>query len=276
MGWVSTVFNIASLSLEAAQLSKLNDLTQQGVASNVIQAVYQELRNQIFNYKQAAEEILDTQSNTPKSTAGAMRLLELRLLNSGITSDIFTSISDKEYVASTHKFIKENSKRLRESLLPADVEEVDRMAQSALRLPQIDYYIEHCEDLDNYETGKEVINRMGFLSNFFVREGIGCLSLVAASVIIGIFAALFGENYAVGIVLGIVVWAVSMIWIGGKVKESKAARNTVKELEEKLDLDLLFALDTEFEQDRNKAIKTKQDFELLVNNFFKDHHLLSI
>src|SRR5690606_35725834 len=90
---------------------KLKELQMQGAAIALIEALIKELRNQIFNFKQTAEAILVNEAETPVIAAGAMKLLERRLLESGITPDVFQEITDKEYTATVIRLIRENSDR---------------------------------------------------------------------------------------------------------------------------------------------------------------------
>lgn len=161
MGWLNTVLDIASLGVNIANASKIEQLRMQGTTTAIIQAIIKELRDQIFRYKQTAEEILAVEEKTtPKVTAGAMRLLELRLQSSGITPDLFVELGDKDYVASTTRFIRENSARLIGKLSQRDRDEVQEVSALALRLPDYSFYVENYEIVQNYRKALPIVKKL--------------------------------------------------------------------------------------------------------------------
>src|SRR5688572_3332055 len=100
MSWIKMVLDVASLGVEIANTQKLEQLRRQGIVNTFTQNVIRELRDQIFNYKQMAESILTTEATSPKQASGAIKILEARFNTSGITPDLFSELSDKDYVAS--------------------------------------------------------------------------------------------------------------------------------------------------------------------------------
>ena len=96
MGWLDNLLDVAGIGLGIAQLNQLNELKQQGASKTLVQAVLNDLRQQIFNYKQAAENILETEKKNPRAAAGAMCILKMRLQDSGITPNLFLDLNDKD------------------------------------------------------------------------------------------------------------------------------------------------------------------------------------
>jgi len=276
MSWLNTMLGAANLGMEIAQVGQLNSLKQQGVVSEIIQEIQRELRNQIFNYRKAAEEILEYPNTQTRIKAGAMRLLELKLQDSGITTDLFDQLQDKEYVDSTYKFIHQNGFQLKNELSLEESSEADEMAMTAHRIPEYSYYIDHRDELLEYEKAKDVTKSLGFLSKFFVEKGLGCLVFIVFIISVLLFGYIFVDNFTLGIIIGVVVGLIVAIWFRRQVNKSKSAKKKMEELEQNLDLELLMALDREFGKDLVKARNAKQAAESQVRQFFGESPFLPI
>lgn len=74
--------------------------------------IIRELRKQIFAFQEAAESSLELESQQQLRTAAALKLLEMRLRDTGITPDNFDEFDDKEYVRNVIKYINTNAARL--------------------------------------------------------------------------------------------------------------------------------------------------------------------
>jgi len=140
MGWLNTLFDVAQIGLEISQLDQLNQLKNQGAASQVIQAALQELRSRIHYYNETAKTILQYESIEPLATAGAMRVLEYRLIDSGITPDLFSSsLTDMEYVSNTIRAIQANSSRLCGQLPPESQAAIQSLVRKTDLIPELSY-----------------------------------------------------------------------------------------------------------------------------------------
>ncbi len=268
MGWLNNLLDVASLGVELSQLGKLEELRKQGAAGAMVQAVLQQLRNQIFNYKQAAQTILDAENKETKVAAGAMRVLEMRLEESGISPDLFPDLNDKEYVAATYKFIRDNSARMRGQLAPENLNELDSMASAAYHLPGYSYYVSNYTDYANYKQAMLTKEKLGYLSGPLS----GCLLFFAAMFVIAVFFTIF-QNMT-GLFVGAVVAAAGIIWGGRYFRQSREAKKTVKDLDEKLDIELYTKLDADFRGDLRRATILQNEAETRIKNFFGDSTLL--
>lgn len=175
MSWVNTMLDIGIIGMQASQKNKLEQLQRQNAEAALIEALLRALRDEIFRYKQAADEVLKLESNDPKSAAAGMKILFLQLQDFGLTPDMFPDISDKEYVATTTKSIRDNAKRLEGSLSTEDQAEVDTVVDAAMNLPGYNYYIQHHEVVNVYRQSLPIYDELKTRNN-------GC---VAISVIFG-------------------------------------------------------------------------------------------
>lgn len=276
MSWLNTMLSAANLGMEIIQVTQLNDLVQQDEDSKAVKEIYRLLRNQLINYNMAAKEILAQEEVDLKIRAGAMRVLELRLLDSVITPEIFYDTVDIEKAHETYKLIQDSSAELRNSLSLEDSYEIDDMANSALLIPKYGYYIENHDQLIEYNDAKSESDRLGFLSKFAVEKGLGCVAFIAFFAIVFAFGYLFSNNILFGFVIGAVIGLGGILWFRSQVSKSKAAKKKMEELDQELDLELLFELDNKFNGDINKAKDAEQSAEFQVMQFFANTPLLPI
>lgn len=164
MSWWDVIevgLGAANLAANASNAQKLEQMRRQGAAVALMEAIVKELRNQIFKYKQTAEEILAMEAKSPKIAAAAMRLLELRFDDSGITPDLFNELGDKDYVANVMRTIRENSGRLMEKLMVEERVDVNAVIDKVKRLPDYAYYLDHHEKVHAYQEALSQPHEMG-------------------------------------------------------------------------------------------------------------------
>ncbi len=275
MGWFNTVLDVASLGVQVSQLGQLSEMRQQGASSAVMQAILQQLRNQIFNFKQAAQSIVDAEATDPKAAAGAMRVVELRLNDSGISTDLFSDLNDKEYVANTYKFVTAQSQRLKIALPTAQQDELEVMAQKAHQLPEYGYYLDHLTELQDYKTAQANKGQFGFL-NAGGGLVLGCSSLIVFAILVSIFGAIFRDAPLIGGIIGAVATFAIMIWAGRRAKLAKDSKKRLEELEKNVDIEYLQSLDQKFRGDKGEVERLRDDARESVNHFFGDSPLLPI
>jgi hypothetical protein len=267
MGWLNTVLDVANVGMNVAQLGQLNDLRKQGATSAAIQALLHALRNRIFEFKQSAQSIVDTESAEPKVSAGALRVLEMRLEDSGITPDLFSDLNDKEYVASTYRFIQANSARMRAQLSPAEIGELESMADAARLVPEYKEYVDNYSDLQRYKEARENMEKLGGLTNPIVSNGIGCLTIVFGFLLIWLFASVF-NNIGAGIIIGGAVSVGVAIWVGGFLRKGKNAKKAIAELENNLEIESLMKLDNKYGGSLKKIKALYKDAKNQIDVFF--------
>src|SRR5262249_24889668 len=128
MGWLDIAFDAAMLSTQISQRNKLQQLQAQHAEAAMIQAVVQVLRQEIFKFKQTGEEIVAVATTYPKQAAGALEILCQRFQQAGLVPDLFPELGDKEYVATTTRYLRDQRQRLFMQLAPADQLEVKNVA----------------------------------------------------------------------------------------------------------------------------------------------------
>jgi hypothetical protein len=274
MGWLNTILDVANLGMNVAQLGQLDTMRRQGAEAALIHALLQDLRNQIFNYRQAAQSILDYKEKDQKAAAGAMRVLELRLQDSGITADLFPDLDDKEYVAQTYKFIRDNGRQMTEQLSADEIGELETMSKAADRYPEYNYYIDNYDDFVNLEKANEELKKHKFFSGKIAANGLGCASLLVFGFLTALFIQWF-NNITMGFILGFLITLVGALWISRYIRRAREAQKTIKELDPKLDVDMMRRLDREL-GDLQNAHRLRNEAKMTIMRFFGDSPLLPI
>lgn len=281
MSWLKAIgigLDLADAYIAEQNAKKLKELQMQGAAIALIEALIKELRNQIFNFKQTAEAILVDESETPVIAAGAMKLLERRLLESGITPDVFQEITDKEYTAAVIRLIRENSDRMLRGLSKEEQVEINHVASVASRLQDYEFYVE------NYQKGKELQKATEVVATYKNRQG--CLPIVGLILYFypGIafpflFAVMLGGGSDAGqsIVgfIGLGLWTWGLIGIlkwknGGGYKD---ANNVIKKHGEDFNLAYFNSLEKEL-GDVQEIKKRHNEARRIAGNFFGESSLL--
>jgi hypothetical protein len=267
MGWFNTIIDVANLSAGIAQVDQLVAMRKQGAASAMMQAILQEVRNQIFNYKQAAISILELEALSPKVAAGGLRLLEARLKQSGITADIFSELSDKEYVAETNKFLRDNSTRLLSQLSTEERNEIDKVVNAGLNLPRYNYYIDNELKYQMYKEAQKTAQSSDTLSSLSPNK-MGCVMLIAVTVIFMVVVSIFRDAPGFGMFLAAVASVATVYWLRRKSKGVQEARKAIQHYDNKMDLVQMERLDNEMGGDLRKANRLRDEAQALVKTFF--------
>lgn len=275
MGWLDLVLGAASASAGMYNASQLETLRRQGAEAALIQAIIQYLREQIFEFKQMAESALTFEAQSAKLAAGAISVVELRLLSSGITPDLFQELGDKEYTKNMVRLIGDNKRRLLAMLSTDEQSEVGRVAAAAARLPDYNYYV------DNFDVGRRLMEAASAVAEYEARNG--CMFNTAVSlgyffvglpVAIVMFGVSIGWN--VGVTVGFGLWLAGLVGIilWQHAGEYKAAKKTMEELKDKVNLPRFMALDQQL-GGRKHAEQLQQAAQALVMPFFGDARLLN-
>ena len=283
MGWLNTFVNVASFGAEVAQLSKLEALKQQGAEAAMIQAVLQALRNQIFQYNQAAKEILTVEEQNPKLAAGGMRVLQLRLEDSGIKPEMFPDLSDKEYVANTFRTVRENSSRLWQQLPEETRAEVASAAEAAEDLPRYEYYLMHYDAAQELKAAVPIYEKYKGRDNCLVRSGSGLLGVFVAPLLLFGCALMAGDMMGER-AAGLLSCVALLAWFGvlfgifklNNVPAYNEAKKTIQQYKDSdIDLDRFVYLEKEFGVDKTAVINMRDQAEKLVDNFFQGTQFLT-
>jgi hypothetical protein len=275
MGWLNTLLDAGILAAQVSSMSKLETLKKQGAQAAALQVVLAEIRRQIFNYKQEAEDILSMADQNPKLAAAALRILDQRLKASGITPDLFIDLSDKDYAASTIRLIRDSSNRLMAQLPPDEQAEVATVTAAAIRLPDYDYYTAHYADMQRYRAAVPLARKH--------HSGRGCLyaAIVIGCAWVGMglcaFTSLAGRNTSssgvfsgmgTGLIIGLAV-GIGLIWYLSRGAQAAAdAKKIVDQVSATVDVEEFDRLDKEFGGDYQRVVMLQQQAQTVVNAFF--------
>ena len=280
MGWLNTLLSAGALGMGLANASQLEQMRAQGAAAALIEAFIARWRNQIFQYKQAAEGILEREGEVPsRIVAGALMVLEGRLNESRIVPELFQELSDKEYVADTRKLIRTNIQRLFEQLPASEKAEASDAVLAASQLPDCTYYLNNFENGRNLDEAARVCQELSQRNTCLIRTiqislGFGGCALPLVLSLIGFF---MGDGGAVGSVLRVIGGGVGLVaWIGGSVLLARwvgagrfnRAKRTVDKLKQNVDLERFRSLDQRFERNRSKAAILRREATATVEAFF--------
>lgn len=272
MGTLDTLIGVANLGANLASANKLHQMTQDGTAAAMMQAVIKAARDEIFQYSEKAKDILSLSEQYPKEAAGAMRLLNMQLQDSGLTPDIFPDLSDKEYMSNTMRFIRENSSALKEKLPPDEQAEVDKLANIVTRLPEYNYYVDHYDNLQKY---REYLPK----SKETNAEKIGTLSLVFGIVLLlyGLCGLSFGGDWlpAIIAVIGLPALLYGIYWLR-KGKKTSKAKMIIRKIKKETNLEQMEALDKQFKGNIQEITQIRDDDETTLRRFFGNSPLLSV
>lgn len=277
MGWLNTALNAASLGVDLYNASQLSTLRRQGADAALIQAFIRHLRDQIFQFKQAADSALAMEARSTLAAAGAISIVADRLHDSGVTPELFLELGDKEYAAQTIRLIEENHRRLMAQLSPAEQGEVARVVAAADRLPDYNYYLENYDDgrrlAEAAPTVAQYGNRNSWLLNIALRSFYFFVGLPASTYL---FTALFtGGDWSnntggiIGLIVGIGAWVAGLVMINRwqNAKVYKQAKKVVDELKDKIDLPRFIALDNEL-GGTTRARQLQQEAQSFLAAFF--------
>lgn len=271
MSWFNTLLDVTNLAMNVSNYTQLQDLRQQGAAAAMVQAILSTMRNQIFKFKQAAEDILADGTQTTKVKAGAMLWLEEQLKESRITPDLFPDLGDKDYVASTLRMIRTNGNQLMNQLSAEEQTEVRQFLTATKAYENYSYYLENYDKAQEYERALDDISEFGWRNNWLAKLGL----VIGIFVIYGFLADLFSPMGPVGIwftLIGLVISGVFIVlWQGGQ--RYKNAKKTAKELENEIDHELIEQIDNKVNQDHKIAFERKFKAKATMDNFLAGHQV---
>lgn len=281
MGKLNTLLDLASLGAELSMANQLEEMQRQGAAAAMIQAVVAEIRNRIFKYNEMAKDILAAEKTRPREAAGAMRLLELRLKNSGLSSEMFFELPDKEYMSNTVRLIQESGRRLTEALSESEQAEVEALINKAGRLSDYSYFASHHQALQKHKetlpASKDLGSGARTIGCLAVGVGGGLVFLTLCSVPVflmmeervGVIAILA----ITGLVMGAPVAGIGY-YLFRRGSKGAAAKKVIDKLDSEVNIDRLYMLDKEFGGDLDLVSQMRDEAQAALVQFFGDSQLL--
>ena len=270
MGWLNTVLDVTNVALNVNNSMKLTQLHQQGQAQILVQAVLKELRDEIFRIRQAAEDVLEQETLSPRIAAAAMRILQNEIADSPITQEIFSELGDKEFVASTHRLVRSNDQRMFNALPLESQREVVRVAEASQQIQDTTYYLDHYDDAQKLKEAAATVKELQG------RNSAGAMWLQVALLFGGslLLYILLGTARVVDVSSGGLVCG-SVLLIGLAVLLSyrqsgryKKAKSLVKDMGDQVDLAWFDRVDAWVNQDYDLARKIQKDAKWVINAFF--------
>jgi len=146
MGWISTLFDVATLAVVAnnsMQSARLEEMAKQVGQVEVIREI---CRNYVFRISQAKEDMLEFRTAKPLAVTAGLAYLEAELQESGVTPEIFSNISDKEYVAGTLRSLRQSRRELTELLDTDQQQLVNTAAQSLRQYEDLTFVVQTFDD----------------------------------------------------------------------------------------------------------------------------------
>lgn len=267
MSWLNTILDVTSVAINIANSQKLEELKLQGATAQVVQAVLNMLRDQVFGFRQAAEDILASNTASPKVAAGAMKILEARVEASQISPEMFPTLSDKDYVATTYRFIRTEGQRLLGQLTTEDQQDVYQAVESARAHEGVSYYLGQYDTARQLIAAQQTVGELAGRNSTAARFGLGFGAVLLAFLAAG--AAVGGGDAGIllFILAGGLLFGLSRFL---RAKEYQSARKTVDELDDKVDLDEWNKLQRVYNDDRQRAKQDQSYHKSVLDNFMAD------
>lgn len=265
----NNLLTVANIGVSAANYSQLQELKEQQNQSQIGALLIQMARDMLFDFKQGAEKVLANEVTNPKLAAAKLKMLSLGLEDIGITPQLFPDLSDKEYAASTIKYIESNQQQLQSQLSIEEQEEIETAIQAVQIYQDAEYVLTHYEAVEEYREAKvvydELAGRNGCLAT------IGVILLFYPGIILpgGLYFA--SESEVVGI-LGFSLWLaiIVVVFRFRSQKRYKEAKKIVESFEELgVDLERFEFLEEQLGVEDEEDVESRMAFaETRIEQFF--------
>lgn len=283
MGTLGTLLDLASLSLQISTAGKLAAMKQQGAAAALMQAMLVEMRNQVFKYNETARKLLAMESTSLLLATGAMRVLETRIKDSGLSADLFDEIADKEYFANTVRTVHDNGARMTAQLPAADRQTLEIMLAKTARWSDYDFYVDSYPQIQQYRQALPGSAGPGAgRRNLGLFTLLGCGGLAALGLCEGLVAAGIsqtnGNNAAGTFIMGSLVMGAIAFWgyrTYVQANKTIADKKIVDKVSSEVDLRRFEALEREFGSDLGKVNQLMGEAQTAFQQFFGDAKFLS-
>jgi len=270
MSWLNTLFDVTNVALNVANYNKLEQLKNEGAASQMIQAVLLVLREEIFKFKQTAEEILANEAQSPKIAAAATRLLEARLDESPVSPDLFVELSDKDYVASTIRLIHTESRRLMSGLSVDEAAEVEDILVTSSELEDSSYYVENYQKAHRLIGAHTTVKELGWRNSPSSTWGVGCSLTFVLFFLFYLIGSSLSGNSMFGLVLLVIIGGgafLGFVYWQGRGRYNKA-KIIVEKYEDEIDLNRFKKLNRQYHRNPKRASAVREQANAKMDAFF--------
>ncbi len=156
MDW-GKVLGAANVGISLMNSLALDDLREQGERAIVEQRLQELLRNRIFALRQSAEAVLAAIDAPPKQQAAAMKILEWQVSDAMLKPEKFRELSDKEYVHTTGKLIREAAMHFFTQLSVSEQNEITEILDIYKRFPEYETYLSQYSTQLQLQEAKEIV-----------------------------------------------------------------------------------------------------------------------
>lgn len=264
------ITNVAINLENSERLSELQRLGQtaefRSQTAELRNQLTNQLRKEIFSYRQAAEAALTGETLSRFRTVVALKLLEHRLRETKITPDDFNEFSDKEYVLSVYKLFSDEISRIMSALTGEEKSSVPTATNALIKHPDYDYYIKKYTDYQHLRIAQSI------LLTYDSRNTREISSLFLwYNVISALMMAVYASQAQTGLawVICIVVWVGLVVWQfrWQNAAEYKNAKNSCDRLLPNTNMTLLEFVDQEV-QSLEKAHILRAEAETVIRAAF--------
>jgi hypothetical protein len=294
MNWLNTALQAAQIGLEIGQLSqlqKMNDrdahLFVQQLNHLAKQGIIDAARNELFKLNTLASLGLDIPAEKLIAAAAIFKYLDLRLMESRITADLFSEIGDKKYFQEIKQCIATNLSRLTRDLSSAERTEINQVAVAAHSLPEIKYYLSIYKDAKKYQHAKSIVDdprnrRYNSVTQKLDKSGFGKFSnyLMIAFIALAPFSLI--SNFTYFLIAAAIFWSLTYLLVKKKIQEQndfenyQYSRKIIEQFQNTINLEQFNKLERDYGNDQNMLVTKKREAEALVQRFFVSNDKINL
>jgi hypothetical protein len=276
MGWFDVIWKAGVIGVEVASYSKLAEMQRQGADAIAIQALLKIFRDEIFSYKQIAENILSAENQSPRIAAAGMIILKNKIEKTHLSPELFPDLADKDYVANTFRLIRNETNRLIGSLPPQDAAEVREVVYIAESFEDEQFLVNNYEKGTSVRSAIKTCDELGDRNTKGTGWGLGCGGIIAA-LLLSVWTmtmqqpqrnsvSTFGLMVIGALIVLILVWKKPFVY-----KSSLEDRNR---LSKEIDIDHFIRAYDKYSGNLSLAMETMASHKTLLDKFFNGETII--
>lgn len=243
----------------------------------------EQLRTEIFRFRQTAQSALELAHTQPRLAAAAMSTLFRQLERSGIRPEQFPDLNDKEYIATTFRTVERSRNELLAAISPQTMPEIRDLAEIAAPLPELAYYVNHFDEVWEYRQLVPEYERSAKMVQGLQRTGclLGAELIVlvpflgiAALGLLGLIAVFIMEPSPMAL-LGLLAVAVPVVGVIAYVRKYRRETGSSAEMVERIieiassvDLAYFAELERRYGPDKSSVQRRLDDTSQYVRRYF--------
>lgn len=139
------------------------------------------VRDQVFHFRQTAEELIAKVDRSPRLCAGLMFLIARRMYYSRVTYEVFDALDAKEYAVAASTYIHTHTSRILKMLPEYEVTEVIEMAEAFEQLQDLKFFVEHYDTVATYDALRGQLHDKNSQYIVYAAVGMAAVALAALS-----------------------------------------------------------------------------------------------